>query len=270
MEKDKKKTLTISSGLKKKIDTSSISTDGKKSFSVKKKEPFRGNKNSNRSNQTLNQVKNPDLKKKNFARKFVEQQATKSFIKKDDKPSGKSKLKLKGPVDKRDFKLTVSRALNVEEIEIKQRSLASVKRARLKEKKNKPEGEKKKEFKKVIRDVKIPEQITIQELSNRMAEKSSDIIKFLFNMKVIATINHNIDKDTAEYIVKEFGHKPILEDQPTLDTNKVSPLRSSAINSYCIISFLILLIFFSGKSHLLIATIIGTFAALACLMASIV
>ena len=43
-----------------------------------------------------------------------------------------------------------------------------------------------------------------------MAEKSSDIIKFLFNMKV-ATINHNIDKDTAEYIVKEFGRKPILK-----------------------------------------------------------
>ena len=107
------------------------------------------------------------------------------------------------------------------EIEIKQRSLASVKRARLKEKKNKPENEEKKEFKKVVRDVKIPEQITIQELSNRMAEKSSDIIKFLFNMKVIATINHNIDKDTAEYIVKEFGHKPILEDQPTLETNKI-------------------------------------------------
>ena len=95
--------------------------------------------------------------------------------------------------------------------------MASVKRARLKEKKNKPENEEKKEFKKVIRDVKIPEEITIQELSNRMAEKSSDIIKFLFNMKVIATINHNIDKDTAEYIVKEFGHKPILEDQPSRD-----------------------------------------------------
>ena len=47
----------------------------------------------------------------------------------------KVNLKLKGPIDKRDFKLTVSRALNVEEIEIKQRSLASVKRARLKEKK---------------------------------------------------------------------------------------------------------------------------------------
>ncbi len=44
---------------------------------------------------------------------------------------------------------------------LNKRSLASVKRARLKEKK-KPEGEEKKEFKKVIRDVKIPEQITIQ------------------------------------------------------------------------------------------------------------
>ena len=54
-----------------------------------------------------------------------------------------------------------------------------------------------------------------------MAEKSNDIIKFLFNMKVIATINHNIDKDTAEYIVKEFGHNPILEEQPALDTGKI-------------------------------------------------
>ena len=99
MEKDnKKKTLTISSDLKKKIDTSSISTDGKKSFAVKKKEPFRGNKNNNRPNQNFNPSKAQDPKKKNFARKFVEQQATKAFIKKDDKPTGKSKLKLKGPI----------------------------------------------------------------------------------------------------------------------------------------------------------------------------
>ena len=54
-----------------------------------------------------------------------------------------------------------------------------------------------------------------------MAEKSSEIIKFLFNMKVVATINHNIDKDTAEYIVKEFGHKPILEEKPSIHQNKV-------------------------------------------------
>ena len=83
--------------------------------------------------------------------------------------------------------------------------------------KSKPEIEDKKEFKKVIRDVNIPEQITIQELSNRMAEKSSEIIKFLFNMKVVATINHTIDKDTAEYIVKEFGHNAIIEEKPSIE-----------------------------------------------------
>ena len=219
MDKDKKKTLTISSDLKKKIDTTSISTSGKKSFSVEKKKPVRVNKPYNKPSFAPNINLNPDDKKKNFVRKFIEQQATKDFIKKDNKPAGKGKLKLKGPIDKRDFKLTVSRALNVEEIEIKQRSLASVKRARLKDKK-KPDGEEKKEFKKVIKEVKIPEQITIQELSNRMAEKSNDIIKFLFNMKVVATINHNIDKDTAEYIVKEFGHKPILEEKPSIQTSK--------------------------------------------------
>ena len=144
MEKDKKKTLTISSSLKKKINTKDIETSGKKSFSVEKKKPFKGNKIPNKSGQFINQAKSPEFKKKIFARKFIEQQATKDFIKKDNKPSGKSKLKLKSSIDKRDFKLTVSRALNVEEIEIKQRSLASVKRARLKEKKNKPDREEKK------------------------------------------------------------------------------------------------------------------------------
>ena len=54
-----------------------------------------------------------------------------------------------------------------------------------------------------------------------MAEKSSDIIKFLFNMKVIATINHNIDKDTAEYIVKEFGHKSNFRRSTFYETSKI-------------------------------------------------
>ena len=230
MDKDKKKTLTISSNLKKKIDTSSISSQGKKSFSVEKKKPFKASRPIKRFSGPNENIAQKEVKK-NYARKFIEQQATKDFIKKDNKPAGKSKLKLKGPVDKRDFKLTVSRALNVEEIEIKQRSLASVKRARLKEKKNKPELEDKKEFKKVIREVRVPEQITIQELSNRMAEKSSDIIKFLFNMKVVATINHNIDKDTAEYIIKEFGHKPIIEEKPSIETLKKSERFKGEVNS---------------------------------------
>ena len=64
--------------------------------------------------------------------------------------------------------------------------------------------------------MKIPEKITIQELSNQNGNPN-EVIKFLFNMKVIATINHTIDKDTAEYIIKEFGHTPILENTPSAE-----------------------------------------------------
>ena len=135
MDKNKKKTLTISTNFKKKIDTSKILIWKQKVLFGREK-TFKSTKTFNRQNNQANPSFNQEVKKRNFARKFIEQQATKDFIKKDNKPAGKSKLKLKGPVDKRDFKLTVSRALNVEEIEIKQRSLASVKRARLKEKTN--------------------------------------------------------------------------------------------------------------------------------------
>jgi|TARA_B100001093_G_scaffold478508_1_gene506739 translation initiation factor IF-2 len=230
-KKDKKKTLTISTKLTKKIDMSSVGKSGKKTFSIEKKKQFRGSKDVNRNPQGITQAPKTDNKNKIFARKFIEQQATKAFIKKESKPSPKSKLKLKGPVEKRDFKLTIARATNVEEIEIKQRSLASVKRARLKEKKVNPENDEKKEFKKVVREVKIPEQISIQELSNRMAERSNDIIKFLFNMKVVATINHVIDKDTAEYIVKEFGHSPVLEETPNLEVNKKIKLEGKNLKN---------------------------------------
>ena len=92
--------------------------------------------------------------------------------------------------------------MNVEEVEIKQRSLASVKRARLKEKKSRYPDEKKNC--KGIRDVNYSWDNHHPRTSNRMAERSADIIKFLFNMRCSATINHIIDKDTAEYIVKEF------------------------------------------------------------------
>ena len=224
-DKKNKKTLTISKTLTKKIDATSFNKDGKQSFSIEKKKPFKTSRDLNKNYSPTGPSNRSGAPKKTFARKFVEQQATKDFVKKDDKGPTKSKLKLKGPITK-DFKLTVSRAMNVEEIEIKQRSLASVKRARLKEKKINP-GADGREFKKVVKDVKIPEQISIQELSNRMAERSSDIIKFLFNMKVVATINHVIDKDTAEYIVKEFGHNAVLEEAPNIEINKKIKLEGS-------------------------------------------
>jgi translation initiation factor IF-2 len=217
-KKKTKKTLTISTTISKKIDLTSLKRDGKKVFSIEKKAPYRSTRD-NKSSIKPGTFKKPDPAKKNIVRKFIEQQATKNFIKKNEKAPSKIKLKLDPQSSKRDFKLTVSRAMNVEEVEIKQRSLASVKRARLKDRKSENLDEKK-ETVKVIKDVNIPEQITIQELSNRMAERSAEIIKFLFNMKVIATINHIIDKDTAEYIVKEFGHNPIIEITPDLEIKK--------------------------------------------------
>ena len=63
------------------------------------------------------------------------------------------------------------------------------------------------EKKKIIKEVKIPEIISVQELAKRMAEKSSDVIKILMKNGVMATINQNIDADTAEIIAGEFGHK---------------------------------------------------------------
>ena len=60
---------------------------------------------------------------------------------------------------------------------------------------------------KVVKEVVIPEIITVQELANRMAEKSAEVIKKLMSLGVMATINQPIDADTAQIIVEEFGHK---------------------------------------------------------------
>ncbi len=60
---------------------------------------------------------------------------------------------------------------------------------------------------KIIKEVVIPEVITVQELANRMAEKSADVIKKLMTLGVMATINQPIDADTAQIVVEEMGHK---------------------------------------------------------------
>ncbi|MBO5442615.1 MAG: translation initiation factor IF-2 [Alphaproteobacteria bacterium] len=60
---------------------------------------------------------------------------------------------------------------------------------------------------KIFKEVIIPEIITVQELANRMAEKSADVIKKLMSLGVMATINQSIDADTAQIVVEELGHK---------------------------------------------------------------
>ncbi len=79
-------------------------------------------------------------------------------------------------------------------------------RRRYKKKQPKPQPVQQQPQEKIIRDVVIPEVITVQELANRMAEKGADVIKKLMSLGVMATINQPIDADTAQIVVEEFGH----------------------------------------------------------------
>ncbi|REK51377.1 MAG: translation initiation factor IF-2 [Proteobacteria bacterium] len=158
-------------------------------------------------------------------RKLAEQRATKR-LKGDSDKDKKSKLDIK----KRDTKLTVSRALS-DEIETRERSLASVKRARQKELKNASKEEDKENLKPIKRDINIPEAITVRELANRMAEQSSNVIKYLFGMGVTVTINQTLAADTAEFLVKEFGHNPIREEKAEEIIQKIKESRTENLKN---------------------------------------
>ena len=97
-------------------------------------------------------------------RKLAEQRATKRL--KDESNTSDKKHKLTSK--KREVKLTVSRALS-DEIEARERSLASVRRAREKENKNQHKEPNNESVKTIKRDINIPEAITVRELANRMA-----------------------------------------------------------------------------------------------------
>ena len=149
---------------------------------------------------TTKPAKSPEKPKsaKEWAKIKIQEELSK---KADKKAAGK----------KRDYRLTVTKALSEEE-EVQVRSLAAVKRSR--EKLFKKQSGQDTDGQKVIRQVKIPKVITIQELANRMAERANAVIKYLLTKNVKVTINHTIDQDTAEFIVKEFGHEILIEEEP--------------------------------------------------------
>jgi translation initiation factor IF-2 len=110
----------------------------------------------------------------------------------------------RGDARRREGKLTISAALDADDRVERSRSVAAMRRAVEKEKRKMQMMQSRPE--KIVREVVLPETITVQELSNRMAERSVNVIKSLMKMGVMATINEVIDADTAELVAQEFGH----------------------------------------------------------------
>ncbi|RDD63337.1 translation initiation factor IF-2 [Ferruginivarius sediminum] len=105
--------------------------------------------------------------------------------------------------ERRRGKLTISQALEGEEGD-RARSLAAVRRQREREKQRR-KGQQTPQ--KVVREVVIPDAITVGELAQRMAVRGAEVVKSLMKIGTMATINQTIDAETAELIVEEFGHK---------------------------------------------------------------
>ncbi|HET9147500.1 MAG TPA: translation initiation factor IF-2 [Acetobacteraceae bacterium] len=87
------------------------------------------------------------------------------------------------------------------------RSLASVRRQRDRERRQAELEMLRSDQVRVVREVILPDTITVQELANRMAARVSDLIKALMKLGVMATVTQSIDADTAELVINEFGHK---------------------------------------------------------------
>ena len=138
------------------------------------------------------------LKKEEDTRSELEKAGGRVKKKRNTPPPTRSK----GETKRRRGKLTIVSALAGDDE--RQRSLASMKRAREREKQRQRGGIGDRD--KVQREVIIPEAITVSELSNRMAERARDVVKYLMQQGTMATMNDVLDADTAQLIVEDFGH----------------------------------------------------------------
>ncbi|WP_368185505.1 translation initiation factor IF-2 [Aestuariibius sp. HNIBRBA575] len=107
---------------------------------------------------------------------------------------------------RRSGKLTLNQALSGN-AGGRQKSMAAMKRKQERARQKAMGGTVERE--KVIRDVQLPEAITVGELANRMAERVADVVKSLMQNGIMATQTQTIDADTAELVIEEFGHKVV-------------------------------------------------------------
>jgi translation initiation factor IF-2 len=117
--------------------------------------------------------------------------------------AGKAVSRTRGEPKRREGRLTIQSVAGDGDTAERMRSLASVRRAREREKEKRKGGST--DEPRTAREVVIPDVITVQELSNRMAVRGVDIIKFLMRQGLMMKINDVIDSDTAELVAEEFG-----------------------------------------------------------------
>ena len=153
----------------------------------------------------------------------------------EDAKRRKSKTGHKPPMVKRTEprrragKLSIGAALEGDDAVERSRSIASMRRAVEKERR-KAQLKQPMNTDKVVREVIVPETITVQELSNRMAERSGNVIKALMKLGIMATINEVIDADTADLVIQEFGHRVKRVTESAVEENlKAGPDEDAAM-----------------------------------------
>jgi len=110
-----------------------------------------------------------------------------------------------GDAGRRTGRIDVQAAIEGEDE--KTRSLASVRRQRDRDRRQQELERLRSDQVRHVRDVVLPDTITVQELANRMAARTPDVVKALMKLGVMATITQTLDADTAELVVQEFGHR---------------------------------------------------------------
>ena len=120
------------------------------------------------------------------------------------KPSVPAPKKV-GDDRRRGARIDVQAALSGDDERV--RSLASVRRQRDRERRQAELERLRSDQVRVVREVVLPETITVQELANRMAARVPEVVKSLMKLGVMATATQTIDADTAELVVEEFGHR---------------------------------------------------------------
>ena len=131
-------------------------------------------------------------------------------------PAPKAVSRVKGAPQRREGRLTIQAVAGDGESADRMRSLASVRRAREREKEKRRGGAQ--EQQKVARDVVIPDVITVQDLSQRMATRAVDVIKFMMRQGMMLKVNDVLDADTAELIATEFGHSVTRVSESDVET----------------------------------------------------